>query len=666
MASELVFRKTMRYHYISMYIPLHLINDYLVIWLGIGCRTLFNIYFQISSETTPASIPDSLMHPHNLPRQCSLPSLSLPYMPRTPPKESYTLEDFQCKYCHRPFFSKRELSKHTESVHFIEVYKPSHWCSVCTSSFSTDKELTKHMQSYHGGMESDGGTTCQQCFLKFQHARLLTNHMTMYHIPHMSCSLCSKRFSDVGTVWNHLLDDHKVKPKEIKCNLCDAVFENPTNYDEHNKAAHAFPCLLCQKSVEDREKLHDHMEEVHNKHFCADCAEIFCEFEGYVQHFITNEKCSLDPYKLICRYCNGMFPNLKLLFKHLCLDSFKCVFCESSSISCKTFQNHLNTSHNTKLRYVSHVSPVATDKQESEPRTNSATEHRLVPSIISDFQDSEKSMKVDTSNGNPANYIHNLIQVNENLLKSKPRILSKYSSASSDSSSSQSSLMKLYNTPEFAKFLQTHNMQSIALPTPPDSVKLEPEEMDCSQDSSNDKTPPRLSIVETDCSDSLLQHSHSLSPTSGAQQYPHESFSSLEDDVSDINLSADLDDQIDGDGSAEFRRNSIRMKYQQLSISGRPPGRRSSKSSNKMLCKSKTVEEVSEISMVQQNAVANAMSSVRSSFICQRCSKTFVNRSLLSRHWGSATKCYICSKSMCDLKVLNEHMKSEHSEYSDL
>lgn len=621
-----------------------------------------------SVTTCTASSSDNLVPPHMLPRQCSLPSLSLPYMPRTPPKESYTLEDFQCKYCHRPFFSKRELSKHTESVHFIEVYKPSHWCSVCTSSFSSDKELTKHMQSYHGGMEPEGGTTCNMCFLKFQHTKLLTNHMTMYHIPHMSCSLCARTFTDVETVWNHLLDDHKVRPKEIKCNLCEATFENPDTYDDHNKLAHAFPCMLCKKSVEDREKLQEHLEEVHNKHFCADCAEIFGEFEGYVQHFITNEKCSLDPYKLICRYCNGMFPNLKLLFKHLCLDSFKCVFCESSFISCKTFQNHLKTSHNTKLRYVSHVSPVPPEKSESElnPDSSAITEHRLVPSIISDFQEGDNTMKVDSSNGNPANYIHNLIQVNENLLKSKPRILSKYSSASTDSSSSQSSLMKLYNTPEFTKFLQSHNMQSIATATPPDSVKLELEEMDCSQDSglADDKSPPRLSIVEQDSSENLLQHSNSLSPKGSVQQYPNESFSSLEEDVDHINLSGDLDDQIEGDGSAEYRRNSIRMKYQQMSISSRS-GRRSSKSLNKMLCKSKTVDEVSESSMaaVQQNAVN--MNSLRSSFSCQRCSKSFVNRSLLSRHWGSATKCYICSKSMCDLKVLNEHMKSEHSEYSD-
>ncbi|KAL5268371.1 hypothetical protein ACHWQZ_G002288 [Mnemiopsis leidyi] len=618
---------------------------------------------EISSVVTSSIMTDPVFPHHVLPRQCSLPSLSLPYMPRTPPKESYTLEDFQCRYCHRPFFSKRELTKHTESVHFIEVYKPSHWCSVCTSSFSTNKELTKHMQSYHGEIQADGGTTCKMCYLKFQHPRLLVNHMTLYHIPHMGCSICSKSFSDVTAVWKHLMSEHKVKPKEIKCNLCDNVFESPEEYDDHNKVAHAFPCMLCQRSVESREKLQDHLEEAHNKHFCADCAEIFNEFEGFVQHYITNEKCSLDPYKLICRYCNGVFPNLKLLFKHLCLDSFKCVFCETSSISCKTFQSHMETSHHTKLRYIN-LPPSSEQSTESESIAEpmNMSQHRLVPTIVSDFVSNELTGNRE-SNGSKINYIHNLIQVNENLLKSKPSILSKYSSASSDSSSSQSSALKLYNTPEqLMKYWQTHVMQSISLSSNDrENIKTEPDDMDCSQDTPETRSPPRHPpITKTDSSDSLL-HQAALSPSSSSHPQPNESFSSLElEEDGTGSDKGDLDMDIDGD-SSESRRNSLRQKYQQLSISRM--GRRSSKSLNKMLSKAK-VEEVGETNPVQ-SAVANAMCTARMSFTCQRCSKTFVNRSLLSRHWGSSTKCYICSKSMCDLKVLNEHMKSEHAEYSD-
>jgi len=322
----------------------------------------------------------------------------------------------------------------------------------------------------------------------------------------------------------------------------------------------------------------------------------------------------------------------------------------------------METAHHTKLRYITTLPPSAEQAAEKEAPAEpmNMSQHRLVPTIVSDFLSSDASGNRET-NGSKINYIHNLIQVNENLLKSKPSILSKYSSASSDSSSSQSSALKLYNTPEqLMKYWQTHVMQSIALSSnDPENIKTEPDEMDCSQDTPETRSPPRHPpITKTDSSDSLLHPA--LSPSSSIQQQPNESFSSLEleEDGSD---KGDLDMEIDGD-SSESRRNSLRQKYQQLSISRM--GRRSSKSLNKMLSKTK-VEEVSESSPVQ-SAVASAMSSARSSFSCQRCSNTFVNRSLLSRHWGASTKCYICSKSMCDLKVLNEHMKSEHAEYTDI
>ena len=596
-----------------------------------------------------------------LPRQFSLPTLTMPYMPRTPAKESYTLEDFQCKYCHRPFFSKRELSKHTESVHFMEVYKPSHWCSVCTSSFPSNKDLIKHMQSFHGEMSPDGGTTCKLCFLKFQHPRLLSSHMTMYHVPFTECLYCTKIFSDISSLWKHLLCKHKAEPKEVRCNLCDEVSGSPDDYDRHCKDAHAFPCMLCDTSTETREQLQDHLGENHNKHYCTDCCDIFNDFEGFVQHYITNEKCSLDPFKLICRYCGGVFSNLKLLFRHLCLDSFVCIFCSSSSISCKTFQSHLEESHNTKLTY---STPKDRNDEQDRPDPGASNNHvkvslhRLTPTVTSEPLDAFMNVE---SNGNTASYIHNLIQVNENLLNSKPTILSKYPSVSSDAGGPHpANLLKLCNTAELMTYLQLHTMQSIAL----SSAEKTESDMDYSEDppapSENEAkrgpSPlPYRQMTKRDSSDSLgdvkpnLLHrvsNPSLSPNS--VQFNHESLSSLELEDEDGREGGsdkgDTDDQGDAEPESS-RRNSLRLKYQQLSIS-RKTGR-SSKSLNKMLSK-KSVEEITD----------------GSRFSCQRCNKTFVSRSLLSRHWGTATKCYICSLSMCDLKVLNEHMKSAHSEYS--
>eukprot|EP00116_Pleurobrachia_bachei_P007349 sb/3467611/ len=287
-------------------------------------------------------------------------------MPRTPPKESYTLEDFQCKHCHRPFFSKRELTKHIESAHFSEVYKPSsQWCTVCLTTFSSSKELSQHMATYHADQGTPDSTTCSFCLIRFQQSKQLTSHIAQFHIPHSTCVLCRKTFTETRKHWFHMLSEHKIKPSRVDCNLCTASFSDPHEYDSHIKTSHIYPCLLCETNVDSRETLQEHIEQTHKRYYCSDCGEMFEMYESFVRHYITNEGCSLDPYKLICVYCFGSFSNLKLLFRHLCLDSFNCIFCSATCISCKTFQNHLECNHGMRLKYTQlGDEPVASENPE--------------------------------------------------------------------------------------------------------------------------------------------------------------------------------------------------------------------------------------------------------------------------------------------------------------
>lgn len=241
-------------------------------------------------------------------------------------------------------------------------------------------------------------------------------------------------------------------------------------------------------------------------------------------------------------------------------------------------------------------------------------------------------------------------------------ILSKYPvNAPADPSSNQASqLLKLCNTSELMKYIQANGLASVAPTSPPDvkeasqeedemdttvdSIKTEEEECQSLDDGESMNTEVLIAPTPPDMTEMKLEK---FSPRN------KESFSSLEDDDQkpDSSDRADIDEvpDIDCEYSSESRRNSLRLKYQQMSISRKQ--RRSSKTNlHKMMQKTK------------DDIVADA--TPRSTFQCQRCAKTFSTRSLLSRHWATATKCYICSISVCDLKVLNEHMKSVHSEYS--
>eukprot|EP00116_Pleurobrachia_bachei_P007243 sb/3467505/ len=285
-------------------------------------------------------------------------------------------------------------------------------------------------------------------------------------------------------------------------------------------------------------------------------------------------------------------------------------------------------------------------------------------------EDQQGDSMVCESNGNTANYINNLIQVNENLLNCRPPILSKFSSSGSgDSTASQTAIMKNLCSSQadiirlFQSIQTTGNASS-------ESIKIERGDMDFEdQDhgggdhlSKSPKLSSHRQIAKSDSVDSAIDvkpvRFSTLSPGSISK---NESFSSVDDDEGKgAELSDNNTDEESGGGggvAGESRRNSLRLKYSQMSISRKT--RRSSKSLNRMLQKTGKVEELSE-----PVALQSIIGSSRSTYSCQRCSKTFVNRSLLSRHWGAATKCYICSVSMCDLKDLNEHMKSAHSEYT--
>lgn len=587
-------------------------------------------------------------------------SLSLPYTPRDPIKENYSLEDFQCKYCLRPFFSRRELSKHVELNHFTDMCFS---CSICTKIYQSEIELSGHMQCTHGSIIDHTSRVCKFCERKFDYALLLSNHLTKYHIPTSECAVCKLKCNTIQALWDHMLRYHDMNPSKIQCNLCLEMADNPEVYHDHLIRAHSFPCMKCSVSTASKLELCVHLDTIHGKHPCLQCFEVFDTVEMYIDHGVTTHPAEKSYKPLYCPYCNGTFDKFSSVQEHLYSRTFYCSFCDCVTKTCHSFQLHLKTVHQTNMRYTSlsyreqsSHSPLdnlttlalTASAQCNEPDKNSFSPFRLNPTIIfhpaltrqkaikeePPMQPSHKGKQIQRQSAaesdrskDAASYIHNLITVNESLLSMKP-----------------SPLSTKYNIDMYQEEYKQGFIKARA------------------------QTWPMAEQGSVDEGDVIASTS--------------EDMMSSNEDMDSIDVEGGGDDESEGKGEYEERKDSEEKRSESDTISSDESSQsskaRDKKDPNKSL---RSLNINSKTMMMKQHRKRSSCSSIPSiteeqkeivsagcstpkkeDFTCLVCSRKFVSQGVLSRHWGNPQQCYICSVTVCDVKILNEHMKTVHSE----
>lgn len=204
-------------------------------------------------------------------------------------------------------------------------------CFYCPKDFIDCEELKEHTVIEH-----------PVCDIDFKCMRLRNRQegCVKIDISTLSCKMCYKKLSNLESLIDHLISEHKVfYDKSIDSNM-----------QSYKLIKDNYPCPICEEVYTHFSTLLRHMGQIHtdNKNICMHCGKSFRNLPNLRVH-ISNHHKTTGTYK--CNRCDQEFSSNKYLQTHLgrlhAMKVFECPKCKEKFTSNYTMQRHMINTHSS-------------------------------------------------------------------------------------------------------------------------------------------------------------------------------------------------------------------------------------------------------------------------------------------------------------------------------